>query len=169
MLLVWYTKGDNTIMPVETIEAAKELVEKWVSDRGYPISAIPASDDYSFQFGRISNLGIGFAVVQPKSIKRAVVVATRVALDPFHIKALESADDREDFLWSLKERLVFVLPAFSFDNPNVPTSIEFSKEISFDELTEGRLQDVVDQTIRCVLWVSWVFVRKFGRSEESKK
>jgi len=156
-------------MPIETIEAAKELVERWVNDRGYPISAIPASDDYSFQFGRISNLGIGFVVVQPKNIKRVVVVATRVAFDPFHLKALESASDRDDFLWNLKERLVFVSPAFSFDNPKTPTVIEFSKEISFDELTEGRLQEAVDLTVRCVLWVSWLFIQRFGSSEESKK
>jgi hypothetical protein len=156
-------------MPVETIDDAKKLVERWVNDRGYPISAIPTSDDYSFQFGRISNLGIGFVVVQPKNIKRVVVVATRVAFDQFHIKALENASDHDEFLWNLKKELVFVSPAFSFDNPKTPTAIEFSKEISFDELTEGRLHEAVDLTVRCVLWVAWLFNEKFGSSEESKK
>jgi hypothetical protein len=156
-------------MPVETIIAAKEFIEKWVNDRGYPMTDVPHSDDYSFQFGSISAIGIGFVIVQPKTLKRVVVVATHVEFSPFHLEALESAPDRADFLWKLREHLVSASPAFSFNDPKNPTGIEFSREISFDELTEGRLQDAVDQTVRCVLWVSWLFLHRFGISKEIKE
>jgi hypothetical protein len=47
-----------------------------------------------------------------------------------------------------------------------PKSILFVKEISFDELTEGRLAQAADEVSRMVMWLSLVFLRRFGKPKE---
>ena len=158
-------------MPVETLDDAKALIETWVNDRGFPISTIPVSDKFNFQFGGISSLGIGFAIIQPKDLKRAIAVVTRIEFDPVHIKVLESLDqnDRDEFLWNLKKDLLFNPPAFFFSDPNHPKFIEFLMHVSFDEITEGRLQNAMDQTVRSVLFVAWSLSRRFGVPKGEEK
>jgi len=60
-------------------------------------------------------------------------------------------------------------PAFLFrptGGPEViPESIQFMKEISFDELTEGRLIEAMDQTCRGVIMTVWIFLNELGAVE----
>jgi hypothetical protein len=151
-------------MPVKNIEKARTLIERWLNDRGYIVDATSPSENLEFQFSSSSNSGIGFAIIHPKNLKRVVIVATRITVDPFHVDALKSLEheSRSEFLWELQQSLLFFPPAFRIDNPSMPTSIDFTKEISFDELTEGKLHDAVDQTIRCVLYTAWLFNKKLG-------
>ena len=39
------------------------------------------------------------------------------------------------------------------------------KEISFDELTEGRLIEAMDQTCRGVIMTVWIFLNELGAVE----
>lgn len=151
-------------MQDKTIEEVRTLIERWIKDRGYVVNTAPSSESFEFQFNGSSHLGIGFAIIQPKDLKRVVIVATRIMVDQFHIDALKSLenDSRSEFLWELQMGLIFVPPTFKIDNPSIPTSIDFTKEISFDELTEGKLHEALDQTIRCVLYTAWLFNKKFG-------
>lgn len=151
-------------MPVNTVDEARVFIEKWFNDRGYNNNATSVSEDLEFQFNGISDSGIGFTIIKPIRLPRVVVVATRIKAIQFHIDKLKllSGEDLENFLWDLKRGLLFVSPNFRFDNPAIPTTMDFTKEISFDELTEGKLHDAVDQTIRCILFTAWLFNRKLG-------
>jgi hypothetical protein len=69
-------------------------------------------------------------------------------------------------LWNLQRDIVFAPPTYSF-NPEYQKDgtfkgVQFTKEISYDELTEGKLGDAVIDVTRCVLWVIWTFRRAFG-------
>jgi hypothetical protein len=78
--------------------------------------------------------------------------------------------ERDDFLWDLKKELIFA-PATFFMSPNInnPKTIQFAKEISFDELTEGRLIEAMDAVCRSTIWAIWMIIRRFGVPRESKK
>ena len=136
-------------MPVNTVDEARIFIERWFKDRGYENSATSVSENLEFQFSGVSDLGIGFTIIKPTRLPRAVVVAARIAAVQFHIDALKSLndDELEDFLWELKKGLLLASPNFRFDNPTIPTTMDFTKEISFDELTEGRLHDALDMSL----------------------
>jgi hypothetical protein len=79
-------------------------------------------------------------------------------------------EDRDNLLWALQKEIVFASPAYSF-NPEYKIDgtfkgIQFMKDISYDELTEGRLGDAVSNVTKCVLWVIWTFRRQFGHLKE---
>jgi len=151
-------------MPVNTAEEARLFINKWFNDRGYENKSTSNHENVEFQFSGVSDSGIGFTVIKTKRLPRVVVVATRITAIQFHIDALKSLsnEDLEAFLWELKRDLLMVSPNFRFDNPVIPSTMDFTKEISFDELTEGKLHDAVDQTIRCILYVAWMFNHKLG-------
>jgi hypothetical protein len=51
------------------------------------------------------------------------------------------------------------------DPETMPEAIQFMKEISFDELTDGRLIEAMEQTCRGIILVTWIFVKAFGTVE----
>ncbi|AET65317.1 hypothetical protein Mhar_1961 [Methanothrix harundinacea 6Ac] len=153
-------------MPVETIEEARTLIHNWMADRGY---FIKEGDFIGYRFEFIGKFGndTHFSIIQPESLPRAVVVVSNVSVSAAHYDALSSMElkDREEFIWDLKREFIFLPSSFTFDPSfeqlGIPKSIQFSKEISYDELTEGRLHEAVDYNSRCVLWVIWVFGKMF--------
>lgn len=151
-------------MPVDTMDEARKLVEKWMDGR-YLKKDFPFSDMDNFSYASETALGIGFSIHQPKNHADFVVVRARILFDPDHIEKIRSlaAKDRDDFLWSLKEKLLFWPPHFEFelDDTNLPKAIKFFSEISFDELTIGKLQDAINQITRCLLWVAWSLAHTF--------
>lgn len=156
-------------MPVNTVDEARLFIERWFNDRGYDNSATSISENLEFQFNGVSDTGIGFTIIKPAKLPRAIVVATRIKAIQFHVDMLKSlsGEDLENFLWELKRGLLLTPPNFRFDNPAIPTTMDFTKEISFDELTEGRLHDAVDQTIRCILYTAWLFNYKLGSPQNN--
>ena len=152
-------------MPVNNIEEAKSLVERWMVNR-YPKKDVPSSDQDNFMYASETALGISFIIHQPKTHTDTVVIRSRIVFDPDHIKEIGSlgTKDRDDFLWNLKEKLLFWPPHFEFelDKQSIPTAIKFYVEISFDEITIGKLQDAINQMTRCLLWVAWSFAHRFG-------
>ena len=157
-------------MPVNTIEEAEILIEKWMKGR-FPQKEAPVSDLNNFQYISETSQGIGFSVIQPKALHDFVVVVAIIALDPYQLKKLESLDPkkRDDFIWDLKKELLFWPPHFKFDNPTIPQSIQFHTELSFDELTIGRLHDALNQITRCMIWIAWSLGREFGVPSENKE
>jgi hypothetical protein len=154
-------------MAVNNIEEAKTKIEEWMKGR-FPQKDAPVSEPNNFQYNSETANGIGFSVIQPKGHPDFVVVVAAIAIDPYQLKKLESIDpkNRDDLLWDLKKELLFWPPHFKFDNPIIPQSIQFHTEISFDELTIGRLHDALNQITRCMLWIAWSLGREFGVPSE---
>lgn len=157
-------------MPVKTTEEAKNLINRWLISRGLtPKEAVYTNA--TFQIESKTPTGIGFAIIQPVNLSRSVFVTTKVDVDPMHSKALKlmSPEERIGFVWKLKRELLAIPPGFLCQptgGPEVaPESIQFMKEISFDELTEGRLIEAMDQTCRGVILTAWMFLEKFGPVE----
>lgn len=162
-------------MVVETTEQASELIQCWMNDRGFfdpVLSPSPTPEGFHFIIGGKAANGIPFSALQHKGLKRTVVVAANVALSNEHLEAFNAMkkEDRDNLLWALQKEIVFASPAYSF-NPEYKIDgtfkgIQFMKDISYDELTEGRLGDAVSNVTKCVLWVIWTFRRQFGHLKE---
>jgi hypothetical protein len=154
-------------MPVKTVEGAKGAVKRWLKDRAYlRDDDTPLPKDLHFRFKGDLSKGIGFNILQPKNLLRSVVIVAQLGFDKVHLDGLNSMNEKErdNLLWDLRRDFIFVSPSFVFDDPSKPSSIQFSKEISYDELTEGKLQDTLEQITRCMIWVSWVFNKEFGEA-----
>jgi len=161
-------------MPVKTIEEAKILTEGWARDRGF-LSEKPKPDNedaikqFNFKYDGETQTGVNFSLIQPKDLNRAVVAISRIEIAPIHLKLLDSlaSDELDNFLWDVRKELAFAPASFMFlPLDGKLESIQFTKEISFDELTEGRLSDAVDSLIRCTLVVVWLFRKAFGTGKE---
>ena len=155
-------------MSVETPEQATSIIKRWMEDRGF-FTADKTDDESYFLFEGSCGDGLNFVIQQPKTMKRVVGALMRLAFDSQHIAALNSMppDERSNFIWDLRRDLMFIPPSVSF-SPDVdnPESIFIVKEISYDELTEGNLNEAVDQNIRALIWVSISLIRKFGVPNE---
>jgi len=153
-------------MLIETPENAAEFVKRWMNDR--KVFKNDASDKSKetayFSYEGASNIGINFTIQQPKNIVRVVGIATKIALDTKQLGALaDLGEKRDDFIKKLGDRLLFVNPTFVLGpKPEKTEWILFIKEISYDELTEGRLIDGVDQVNRAVILASSIITDDLG-------
>jgi hypothetical protein len=155
-------------MPVKTPEEAKEFVRTWMVDRKV-YKNDTTSDAVHFQYDGICSTGVNFSIQHPKDMIRVVGVTVKMLIDANHLKMLTqfSSQKRAKFLKNLSDRLIFVPPAFQFGPaPEHPEWLFFVKEISYDELTEGRLMDAVDQLSRAVIFASSIFIDTFGEPRE---
>ncbi|MGD0955042.1 MAG: DUF2299 family protein [Methanotrichaceae archaeon] len=148
--------------------ATAKKVYDWMKGRNIFIRGIKSVDSI-FQFEGKTETQIGFVITQPKSVPRSIIVVSNLEIPPRHFELMTKLPPREkdDFLWDLKEDLIFA-PATFFMVPdlNSPKSIQFAKELSFDELSEGRLIEAMDAVCRSTIWTIWMLVRKFGQPEE---
>lgn len=162
-------------MPVKTIRQARGLIRDWMSDRMFIDPALsPSSAPEGFHFvigGKAAN-GLPFSILQPAQLKRTVVVIANVSLAKEHFDAFNSMEikDRENLLLNLQRDLIFQSPTYSFnqeyERDGIFKGLQFIKEISYDELTEGKLGDAVNDVTKCVLWVIWTFREAFGPLKE---
>jgi len=162
-------------MSVGTIQEAKSLSERWMSDMGYFTREVtPCPDDLNFVLEGMSPNGIPFIIIHPKKLPRAIVVIVNVRVTESSFASLSSLNknDRDEFLWNLQREIMFAPPSFffepTFEDGGIPRIIQFSEDIWYDELTEGRLAKAVNDTVRSALWVIWSFRRKFGKPTEVK-
>jgi hypothetical protein len=154
-------------MPIETVEEASKAIKMWMEDRGVFTEEV-STETAHFQYEGTWENGVSFSIVQPKDMKRIVGVVSKCEIEPQYPTALDSLNshERQEFLWDIKETLLLV-PIFTIFMPDDnPKSILFVKEIAFDELTEGRLAQAVDQVSRMIMWLSLVFLRRFGEPME---
>jgi hypothetical protein len=154
-------------MSVGNVDEAKKVVNEWMKDRGFLRSEI-SNERAHFGYEGETDTGIRFSVIQPKDAARVLIVISKLDIHPQHLEKLNSMTpvERAEFLWNLKRDLIFAPPVFQihpFEDPDNPTAIEFIKEISFDELTEGRLMEAMDNVHRCVLWVIWTLNKFLGQ------
>jgi hypothetical protein len=156
-------------MQVKNPDEAKEFVKRWMDDRKvFKSDASDKNKDTAYFFYEgASNIGISFVIQQPKNIVRVVGIVAKIALDTKQLKALaDLGEKRDDFIQSLSDRLLFLNPTFILGpEPENPEWILFIKEISYDELTEGRLIDGVDQINRAVIFASSIIADKLGNPE----
>ena len=158
-------------MPVNSIEEAKALIERWIGDRNLTDArekdeSLPT--ELNFKYDGKTEAGIKFAIVQPKTIS-AIIAVSRIEVAPNHFKALSSMKGRklEDFLLDIKRELVFAPAAFLLiPTNNAPELIQFTKEVSFDELTEGRLTDALDSLVKCTVSLVLFLTKKLGPGKE---
>lgn len=169
------TLGDTAFMAVENTNEARELIQVWMDDRGFfdaKLSPTPIPEGFHFIIGGKAAIGLPFSVLQPNELIKTVIVIANVSLGKEHFDAFNdlNAKDREMLLWDLQRDIMFASPTYSF-NPEFQTDgifkgIQFTKEISYDDLTKGKLGDAVIDVTRCVLWVIWTFARRFGPLKE---
>ncbi len=163
-------------MAVGNTEDAKSLAQKWLDDaEGYSGQVVdPNPDDLKFLFIGKGQGDIPFLITQSITSKRSIAVIVNVNISESSHKGLGELGerDREDFLWNLKREIMFAPANFAFDpeftKTGIPSAVQFSKEIYFEDLSEGRLAEVVDYTIRSALWLIWTFGRRFGPPSEVK-
>lgn len=157
-------------MPVENVDEAKHLVEKWIQDRklSTPSQQIPdeSAEELNFGYNGKTETGLGFVVIQPKHATRVIIVASRLDLAKPHVDALGSMKARklEDLMWELKKELVLSPASYLISPPTgIPKSIQFSQEISFDELTEGKLADALGSITKSMVLAILLFGKRFGQ------
>lgn len=155
-------------MPTGNIDEAKGLIEKWMNDRGFAISPEQdkdeSTDELNFKYDSKTDVGLGFTIMQPKNVPRTVIMASRVDIAKPHDDALGSMKMRkfEDFMWELKKELILAPATFQIIPPQgIPKSIQLSREISFDELTEGRLADALSSLMKSAVLIILLFSKKF--------
>jgi hypothetical protein len=158
-------------MPIETIEDAEKFIKRWMDDSGYLVGEL-RPDGITFQLNGKFNTGVAFSIIHPEKLARAFTIVAQIDIHPSHIKAIESMGDEEinKLLWGLRRDLFFTIPTFSFipRGVRIPKAIQFNKQISLDELTEGKLYNNVEYTCRCVLWVAMVLTGRFGQPVEGE-
>lgn len=154
-------------MPVKTPEEAMSFVRTWMNDRKVFKSDISDKnkDNTYFSYEGASGIGINFSVQQPKDLVRVVGVTARLLIDSNQQKAFSDLDaqERNEFLKRLSNNLLYADPTYAVGpNPETPEWILLIKEISYDELTEGRLIDAIDKINRTVISVSSIIIDKLG-------
>jgi hypothetical protein len=162
------------VIEINTVDEAKSLAQTWMQNRGFfSKEIIPCPDELNFMLEGMVPTGIPFLIIQSKHLKSMVTVIANVRITESSFASLNALgkDERDEFLWNLKRELIFAPPMFAFDptfeKTGVPKAIQFSKDLYYDELTEGRLAEAVNYATRSSLWVVWTFRRKFGVSAES--
>ena len=163
------------VLEITTVDQAKSLAYTWMKNHGYdPSEILPCPEDLSFMLQGKASSGMPFLVIQPKELERSVVAIANVRVTESSFAALKalSEAERDEFLWNLKRELMFAPPNFSFDpsyeKTGIPKGVQFSWEVYYDELTEGRLAEAVNYAIRSALWVVWTFRKEFGAPAEAK-
>ena len=161
---------ETPAMPVVTVDEAKHLVEKWMQDRKFstPSQQMPAESlqEVNFSYNGKTETGFGFIVIQPKQATRVIIMASRLDVAKSHADALGSMKARklEDLLWELKKELVLSTASYMIMPPTgIPKSIQFSREISFDELTEGKLADALGSITKSMVLTILLFSKRFGQ------
>lgn len=160
-------------MPVKTLEEAKSFVKKWLDDYGLfkADGSEQSKEKVHFLYAGVSETGTKFNVQQPNNMPRLVGITSRIVFDSRQLKLLSDFNQQQriKFLENLGNGLLFVGPKFSL-GPDIETIkwLIFIKEISYDELTEGRLIDALDQISRAVILGSKLIVSELGDAEEEK-
>jgi len=157
-------------MPVNDVPGAIDLIKSWMEQRGISESSEvkPTPGGISFQFRGVDSSGIPFAVLQPETWKKTVVIVSEVTITDDRFNSISSMrpKDRDDFLGNLQKDITFAPSAFAFDptfdKTGIPRGIQFSKEICYDGLTEDRLNEAMRDVIRSVLFVIWRIRKEFG-------
>ena len=155
-------------MLLEDIEKVKTKIEEWMKGRKILIREIESPEN-KFQFEGRTETQVGIVIAQPKKLYKSIVVISKLELHPKHLEAIGHLNSKKksEFIWDLKKDLIFAPATFIMDqSADNLRSIQFTREISFDELTEGRLIDAVDDVCRPLIWTAWVLVRKFRLPEE---
>jgi len=162
-------------MVVVNIEEAKLLAQRWMNDTGFfKEDTNPRPDNLNFLLQGVGPTKIPFLVTQSSESKaKSIAVIVNVNITKSSYKSLSemSEEAREEFLWNLKKELVFAPASFAFaddEKTGIPRRVQFVKAIYFDELSEGKLAEVVDYTTRSALWLIWTFRRKFGAPVDVK-
>jgi hypothetical protein len=154
-------------MPLEETEEVKRKICEWMKGRGIFIREIE-SEETEFQFEGRTETQVGIVIVKPKKLYKSFVVISKLELHPDHLAKFDRLNSKKkaELVWDLKEDLIFVPATFTIEQSGDNLkSIQFAKEISFDELTEGRLIEAIDNVCRPLIWTAWAMVKRFGQPE----
>jgi hypothetical protein len=158
-------------MPTQTPEEAAVFVKRWMDDRKL-FNKDSSNDTVYFSYDGTCTTGVNISIQQPKDVVRTVGVTAKMLIPPHALKILSDLDQakRGEFFRILSRNLMFVSPSFAI-GPTMekPEWLFFIKEISYDELTEGRLIENVDLVNRAVLWAASIFFEQFGFGEPEKE
>ena len=144
-------------------------VRDWLVEDGiYKDRVADENADYHFLVEVPPGSGQYIDVVFPKNRDDMIVIASGVKLADEHYRALMSLseDRREELLWEIKFKLLFLPTGFQI-LPNVkePQIFQFTREIYFDGLNKNLFMDSIKQVYRCKLYIIWVMQKNFGFEE----
>lgn len=160
-------------MSISDPSEAKRFVESWMGHRkvfGTEITQI--QDDIYFQFNVMSDIDIGFTVLQPRAWETTVAVISEVKIGDPHLKIFETmrVKDREGFMLNLIKSIAPLPANYAFDptyeKNGYPQGIQFAKEICYDNLTEDRLNNSMLDVVKCVSYILWLFRVELGEINE---
>ena len=158
----------SPFMSVNDVQEAKAKIGAWMKGRDLFTQEVD-SEDNDFQLNGKTATQIGITILHPKNLFRSIIVISKIELHSKHKESLSQlpASEKADFIWNLKKDLIFAPASFVMEpNGDNLESIQFSTEISFDELTDGKLIEAVDNVCRPLIWTAWIFLRKFGLPAE---
>ena len=161
-------------MSVENIAGTIELIKTWMTQRGISegLETKPTPSGFSFQFTGKSASEIPFTIIQPEKLEKTVIIISEVRIAEEHIKSIKSmrSKDCDEFLYNLQKDIMFAPAQFAFDpdfkKTGIPKSIQFSKEICYDGLTEDRLNEAVQDVVRGTIFVIWQIRKEFVDTTE---
>ncbi|HUS76758.1 MAG TPA: DUF2299 family protein [Methanothrix sp.] len=161
-------------MPVNDVPSAINLINGWMKQRGISSSGKtePTPSGVFFEFICKDVTGMPFAIIQPETWEKTVLVISEVAITDGRFKSIEllTPEDRDDFLYNLQQDSSLLPAPFAldptFEETGIPRGIQFNKEICYDGLTEDRLNDVVRDVVRSALFVIRTIRKKFGNPKK---
>jgi hypothetical protein len=161
-------------MSVNDIPGAIDLIKAWMDQRGISdgVETKPTPNGVFFQFIGKDVTGIPFVIIRPEAWKKTVLIVSEVLINDDRVKSIESMrpKDRDEFLHNLQKDITFAPAQFAFDptfdTTGIPRSIQFSKEICYDGLTQDRLNDAMRDVVRSALFVIWQIRKEFGNPKK---
>ncbi|TRZ66890.1 MAG: DUF2299 domain-containing protein [Methanothrix sp.] len=161
-------------MSVENIASAIELIKTWMTQRGISegLETKPTPGGFSFHFTGKSASEMPFTIIQPEQLEKTVIIISEVRIAEEHIKSIKAmrSKDCDEFFYNLRKNIVFAPAQYAFDpdfeKTGILKSIQFSKEICYDGLTEDRLNEAVQDVVRGAIFVIWQIRKEFGDTTE---
>lgn len=148
----------------------KDFIKQWMQRRKVFVSeASNIPDNLIFVFQGRSTVGISFTILQRREWETTVIVLCEAKVSDEHTELLKSMrpKDRKIFLNNVINGISFAPAAYAFDpdfiNTRIPTSIQFSREICYDGLTEDKLNECMLDVVKCVTHVIRQFQEEFGK------
>jgi len=142
----------------------KNMIEKWTNEEGI-FKEEKFNDKADFHFIVEYPATRHVNIIQPKEKDDCILVLSGINLDDEFLKRLNKLGKKEKnaFMWDLRFGLLFREGQFNI-TPNVEEikRIQFTRQIYYDEMTKGKLMDVLNDNFKSFLFVIWKFQQKFG-------
>lgn len=146
-------------------EKIKTNIQKWLLEEGYKIQVAP-NKNALFQFVATDTEGLKTSVIQPTLKLDQIVIVSGINMDETQQAQLQTLENKErlNFLWDLRFGLLNI--GVGFSGVAMPLKrIELSYPIFYDGLSKKSFMQKCFDMKRALLFVMWMFDRKFGETK----